>query len=167
MRAAGEQVINGSFEKPLRNAGLDWRIAQGPGYQATLDDFAAQDGGRSLRVQFDGATNPEFGAITQWVPVEPGRDYHFRAFLKTDNLSTSSGMFLSVATVAAPAGEAWERTTEASVGSTPWTEEQLDLHTGPNTRVVLIALRRRQSAKLDNLLRGTVWLDNVSLKMPR
>ena len=162
-RTGGERVINGSFEKPLRNAGLDWRIMPGPGYQVTLDDFSAKDGGRSLRVQFDGSTNPEFGAVREWVPVEPGRDYHFQAYLKTDNLSSSSGMCLAIATVAAPVSEAWEKTTEGSVGTTPWTEEQLDFRTGPNTHVLLIALRRRQSEKLDNMLRGTAWLDSVSL----
>jgi hypothetical protein len=39
----------------------------------------------------------------------------------------------------------------------------VDFQTGPNTRVVQVVLRRRQSGKLNNQLMGTVWIDNLSL----
>jgi len=163
-REPGERLTNGDFEAPLRNAGLDWRMAQAPGYKISLDDFQSQSGSRSLRVQFDGTTNPEFYSVQQWVPVEPETDYYFRAFTKTENISTDNGMFLHLSTVGAPPDESWARSTENRVGSNPWTEEHLNLHTGPDTRVILVQLRRSKSAKLNNLLQGTVWLENVSLR---
>lgn len=160
----GERIFNGDFEAPLRNAGLDWRIAQAPGYQVTLDNFQSQSGTRSLRVKFDGTANPEFAALQQWIPVEPGTTYHFQAYLRTENISTDNGLFLLLLPVGVPPNQYWERPTENRIGSTPWTEEQLDLRTGPDTRVILVQLRRRASTKLNNLLQGTVWLDNVSLQ---
>ena len=163
--SSGEQITNGDFEWPLRNAGLDWRMGPAPGYRISLDNFVYQEGTRSLRVDFDGTTNPEFAAVQQWVPVEPGRNYQFRAHLRTDNLSTDNGIFLSVATQRAPPAESWEHLTETRVGSSPWTEEMIDLQTGSDTRVVLIQLRRRRSTKLNNLLQGTVWIDNLSLRI--
>ena len=164
---AGERIFNGDFEAPLRNAGLDWRMAQAPGYQVTLDNFQSQHGTRALRVKFDGTTNPEFAALQQWIPVEPGTTYHFQAYLRTENISTDNGLFLLLTPVGAPPNGYWERLTENRVGSTPWTEEQLVFRTGPDTRVILVQLRRRASTKLNNLLQGTVWLDNVSLYASR
>ena len=164
---AGERIFNGDFEAPLRNAGLDWRMAQAPGYQVTLDNFQSQHGTRALRVKFNGTTNPEFAALQQWIPVEPGTTYHFQAYLRTENISTDNGLFLLLTPVGAPPNGYWERLTENRVGSTPWTEEQLVFRTGPDTRVILVQLRRRASTKLNNLLQGTVWLDNVSLYASR
>ena len=163
-RESGERSTNGDFEAPLRNAGLDWHLAQGSGYQITLDNFQSQNGTRSLRVQFDGTTNPDFSSVQQWVPVEPNTSYHFRAFIKSENISTDNGMFLELATVGAPPKESWTRSTENRVGSNPWTREELDFGTGPSTQVIFVRLRRSKSSKLNNLLQGTVWLDNVSLQ---
>lgn len=166
-RSTDERITNGDFEAPLRNAGLDWRLAQGPGYQITLDNFQSQSGSRSLRVQFDGTANLEFSSVRQWVPVQPDTNYHFRAFLRTDNISTDNGIYLSLAPQAVPPAEYWEQVTENHVGTSPWSEQQLAFRTGPNTRVVQVILRRKTSTKLNNLLQGTVWLDHVSLQSPK
>ena len=163
-RSAGERITNGDFEAPLRNAGLDWRMGQAPGYQITLDNFQSQSGTRSVRVQFDGSTNPDFSSVGQWVPVQPSKNYHFQAYLRTENVTTDNGIFLSLTTQGAPPAESWEQVTENQVGSSPWSEQQIDFRTGPNTRVILVRLQRRSSSKLNNLLQGTVWLDNVSLQ---
>ena len=163
-RMAAERITNGDFEAPLRNAGLDWRMAQGPGYQITLDKFQSQSGTCSLRVQFDGTTNPEFSSVAQWVPVQPDTNYYFRAFLRTDNISTDNGIYLLLSPQAAPPAEYWEQATEDHVGTSPWSEQQLAFRTGPNTQVVQVVLRRKTSTKLNNRLQGAVWLDNVSLQ---
>ncbi|MSO20422.1 MAG: hypothetical protein EXQ56_08145 [Acidobacteria bacterium] len=160
---AGERIINGGYEAPLRNAGLDWRLTQASGHQITLDNFAAQSGSRSLRVKFDGKTNPEFSHVQQWIPVEPGRDYRFQAYLKTQDISTDNGLYLSLVSIPALPENSPELLTETLVGTSPWTAQQIDFQTGPNTSMILVRLRRNRSSKLNNLLQGTVWLDDVSL----
>src|SRR5262249_33213487 len=50
----GELLTNGDFEADLWNVGLDWRLADAPGYKLALDNFVLQAGSRSLRVTFDG-----------------------------------------------------------------------------------------------------------------
>ena len=156
-------ITNGDFEAALRDGGLDWRLFPEAGFQIAPDSFAAQHGARSLRVIFDGTANPDFAAVRQWVPVEPGRRYRLVGFLRTENISTDNGLYLSVATQGAPPEESWERTTENRVGTNPWTREQVDFQTGPHTRIVQVVLRRRRSGKLNNLLVGNVWIDNLSL----
>jgi hypothetical protein len=156
-------MTNGDFEAGLRNGGLDWRLFPDAGFRIAPDSFTAQHGARSLRVTFDGTTNPEFTSVRQWVPVDPNQRYRLTGFLKTENISTGNGLYLSVATQGGPAEEAWERMTENRVGTNPWIREQVDFQTGPHTRVVQVALRRRQSTKLNNQLVGKVWIDNLSL----
>ena len=156
-------VTSGDFELPLQNGGLDWRMVNSAGYQLALDDFAAASGSRSLRVEFDGTTNPEFAAVQQWVVVEPNRDYRLTASLKTESISTDSGIYLSLTNVADLPARVQEAGTKPLVGSSPWTEYSLDFHSGATTQVMLLQLRRRASSKLNNLLRGTIWLDAVSI----
>jgi hypothetical protein len=60
-------------------------------------------------------------------------------------------------------GEAFTLITKDLVGTTPWAQETLDFHTGPQTRVLWLGLRRDQSQKLNNLIQGKAWIDNLSL----
>ena len=46
-----------------------------------------------------------------------------------------------------------------------WVREQLDFQTGPRTSVVVIQLRRSPSRKLNNLIQGKIWIDNLSLRL--
>jgi len=56
--------------------------------------------------------------------------------------------------------------TPNETGTIPWTLEQIDFTTGPNTRLISIRVVRKPSVRLDNELRGTVWIDDVSI-VPR
>ena len=162
-KPTGELLTNGNFEDRLVNDGLDWRFRNGPGFQVSVDDFVFQQGTRSFRVIFDGSANPDFAGVQQWVPVEPNRGYRFRGYLKTENINTDSGLRFSISTVAAPPKEQFVQATENRLGSSPWMLEQVEFQTGPNTRMVMVSLRRPPSRKLNNLIQGKVWIDNLSL----
>jgi predicted alpha-1,6-mannanase (GH76 family) len=53
--------------------------------------------------------------------------------------------------------------TPNQTGTLPWTLEQVDFTTGPQTHVILVRLVRKLSERLDNRLRGTVWIDDVTI----
>jgi len=59
--------------------------------------------------------------------------------------------------------EAQTLLTPNEIGTRPGTLEELDFTTGPQTRLLKLALLRRFSQKFDNKLRGTVRVDDVSL----
>lgn len=159
----GEWLTNGDFEANLPNAGLDWRFAAGPGYTITLDHFISQRGSRSLRVDFDGGSNPDFLGMSQIVPVQPNTRYRFQGYIKTENISTDSGLFFWISSFQAPVTEQFTRATENRIGTSPWSLEQVEFRTGPQTRLLRLGLRRLLSKKLNNLLQGKVWVDNLSL----
>ena len=163
-KPAGDLLTNGDFEAGLPNAGLDWRTTPDASYQIGLDDSAARSGLHSLLVSFDGSSNPDFIGVMQMVPVEPSRDYRLSGFLKTENLTSDSGVRISVTAISDAPADRFEVLTENRVGTTPWTQEHLDFRTGPATHFVTVALRRLRSVKLNNLIQGKVWMDSLSLK---
>ena len=164
-KPAGDLMTNGDFEAGLPNKGLDWKFFVEPGFQISLDDTTVQNGTHSLRVTFDGTANPEFYHVGQSVPVEPNRDYRFRAYLKSENITSDSGMHFSLILRDPPPGQNPELLTENRLGTSPWTLEQVDFRTGPATHFVDVRLRRLRSRKLNNLIQGSVWIDNVSIKL--
>ena len=165
LKPPGELLTNGDFEADLPNAGLGWRLTKGAGYQIALDGLASQNGTRSLRVLFDGTTNSNFAAVWQAAPVEPNRRYRFEGHLRTDSITTDNGLFFTIASLGAPREEALSHSTANRVETIGWVREQLDFQTGPRTSVVVIQLRRLPSPKLNNLIQGKVWIDNLSLKL--
>jgi len=163
-RPEGELLTNGDFEDQFLNAGLDWRLASREGYQIALDSFLFQNGTRSLRVTFDGSANLDFAGITQTVPVEPNTRYRFEAYLRADGITSDNGPFFRIASQGVPPEEAFTVSTPPRVQTLGWVHEQVDFETGPRTSIVILLLRRQPSQKLNNLIQGKVWIDNLSLK---
>lgn len=166
-KPTGELLTNGDFEFELPNAGLDWRLASGEGFQIELDNFVPQHGSRSLRVTFDPPSNLDFAGVWQLVPVEPNHEYRLRGYIKTENVGSDRGVQLCVAAYAAPPEENFQKCGENRVGSNPWSLDEIDLRSGPHTRLLWVGLRRFPSKKLNNLIQGKAWVDNFSLQEVR
>jgi hypothetical protein len=115
-------------------------------------------------VQFSGKQNVDYRNVLQYVKVSPGRRYRLQAFLKTENITTDSGPRLEVRDAYDPG--ALDKFSEALTGSTSgWTSVSMDFMTGPKTELVIVGLARLPSRKLDNLIAGKVWLDDVRLTL--
>jgi hypothetical protein len=154
-------VFNGRFEHEIMNGGFDWREAAAPGAQFAFDDRIAHAGSRSFQVHFDGTENVDFQNLFQYVPVEPGTNYHFSAYVRTEAISTDRGICFEI--VDPRHASQVQIVTADVVGTNPWTLVQTDLVTGPQTHLLRITLRRMPSWKFDNKLSGTVWVNDVSL----
>lgn len=154
-------VFNGGFEHDLLNGAFDWREDPVSGAAFSADSDAAHVGSRALRITFDGSTNLDFRNLWEFLPVEPGTRYHFSAYLRLEGISTDSGIRFAINDAFDNA--ALQVLTPDLVASHPWSLVEADFVTGPKTHLLLIALRRLPSWKFDNKLRGTVWVDDVSL----
>lgn len=158
-----DAVTDGDFEANLTNAGLDWRVTPAPGFDVTLDNFELRSGSRSLRVSFDGTQNLEFAHVWQLAAVKPGARYRFSAQMKTEGLTTTSGVKLCVSAFGEGTDQSVIGCTSELTGSEPWKRQEFEL-IAPSSGVVRLELRRARSTKLNNLLAGKAWIDAVSLK---
>ena len=154
-------VWDGDFATDFANGGLGWRWNPVPGAVMTFDSDRAPNSVRSVRLEFGEGSNPSIDAPQQYVPVEPGRTYHFHAYMRTDQITSENGMQFSITDPNHPS--AVNVVTENFTGSHPWTPVEADIAAGPNTHFLLVELHRSPSRLFDNKLGGTVWISDVRL----
>lgn len=159
--AGNSLVYDGGFEKDISGGGFGWRLNETDGADFDYDTEQKHSGSRSARVIFDGTKNLEYQNLFQYVLVSPGTRYRFQGFIRTDKISTESGMRFEVVDPKDP--QHVDVLTPNETGVLPWTLEQSDFTSGPKTHIIAIRLVRKQSQRLDNRLSGTVWIDDVSL----
>jgi hypothetical protein len=112
-------------------------------------------------VIFDRTQNVSYQHLWQWVLVTPATRYRFHGFLRIDHISTDSGMRFEITDPRRPNG--LDVLTTNETGTQPWTMEEAEFTTGPQTRLIRIALRRVPSARFDNKISGAVWVDDVAI----
>jgi hypothetical protein len=159
---AAQRITNGGFDAPLLGGGFGWRMVSVAGADISLDPSIFHDAAPSLCIEFEGRHNLDFGNVVEYAAVEPDTKYDFTTFTRTDGITTDSGPRIAVYD---PLDNAalWSQTPELT-GTNSWQEEELQFRTGPRTRIVAVQVVRAPSQKFDNLIKGTMWLDDVSLK---
>lgn len=158
---AGSLVWNGGFENEPLNGGFDWRFQPVESAEMRWDEENLHSGRRSLRVDFDGKANVDFANVWQYVPVSPSTTYRFGAFFRTEDLTTDSGIHFEIRDVSRPGTPL--RSTPDLAGTQSWVGQNIEIVTGPDTNLLQIVLRRTPSDKLGNKIRGTAWIDDVTL----
>ena len=158
----GNLVFNGGFEQPPLGAGFDWR-AQPAGY-ASVDfaDASPYAGARCLRLDFPLGQNDDFEPVYQVIPVLPNQAYTLEAYVRSRDITSTSGPRLRV-TDPACAG-CLEAVTEATLGTTSWHRVAMRFSTGPQTEAVRLSLWRARSRAFPMDISGSFWLDAVSLR---
>jgi tetratricopeptide (TPR) repeat protein len=154
-------IFNGRFERDITNGGFDWRQVLVSGARLAFDSRIAHAGSRSFRVQFDGRENLDFQNLFQYVLVQSKTSYHFSAYVRTEGISTDSGIRFEILDPRHPSQV--QIITPNIIGTNPWTQLHADLMTGSDTDLLKITLRRIPSWKFDNKLSGTAWVDDVAL----
>ena len=154
-------VWNGDFARDFVNGGLDWRWRGVLGAEINFDSGPGGGTSRAVRLDFNGGSNLELTEPDQYVPVEPGSGYHFHAMMRTEGITTESGIRFSLTDP--NHGDGVNVTTENLTDSRAWTPVDVDLTTGPQTHFVLLRLLRSPSRLFDNKLGGTAWIAEVAL----
>lgn len=156
-------VWDGDFTQDFINGGLGWYRDSPPGVYIGFDSPPPGKRGRSVRLDFNGGVNPDLVAVRQFVPVEPSTTYHFHAYLRTDQITTDSGIRIAISD---PYHGAVNILTDGLIGSVPWKPIDVDVSTGPQTHFVLIQLIRHPSLAFENKLSGSAGIADVSLTGP-
>jgi tetratricopeptide (TPR) repeat protein len=162
--ANGNLMFDGNFAREFLSEGLDWRWIGLDDAEMEFDPEPGPNGSRAVRVDFNGGTNLALDEPKQYVPVEPGRIYHFHAYMRTEGVTTESGMRFSLTDPNHPGGVNLQ--TADFTGSRAWTAVESDFTTGPDTHFLLVQLFRSPSRLFENKLEGTVWIADVSVVPP-
>jgi len=156
-----ELVWNGSFENDILQGGFDWRYQNSPAVQFSIDAGIRVDNLKSLRVTFNGA-NLSSDFLNQIIPVLVSGSYLLSCFLKTEGLTTDQMPFILVRGY--PDASAVTTRSAPFPATTDWVKLSIPFAVAEGRRAVQIALRRDKSSKFDNQIRGSFWLDGISIR---
>lgn len=153
-------VSDGTFRGRFPNGGLGWQWQTQAGTVIDFDSSTPDGKGRSVRLDFNGSVNTNLSEPVEDVAVEPGRTYHFHAAIRTEQISTDSGIRFMISD---PIAYGVTIQSDNMTGTHAWTDVDLDVRTPPRTHFLAIELFRDPSRRFDNKLSGSVWIADVSL----
>ncbi len=161
----GVAVINdGSFEDGIRldDPGFGWQTArEAQGVRVSLDTGQPSAGQRSLRLDFNGDSNPALPVISQLVLVEPNLRYELSLTARTEQLVTGGLPLISVSD--ALDGSSLAQSRPLSPNSDGWEKYTLDFTTADKMRAVVVSVRRQSCTTNPCPIFGRAWLDVFSL----
>ena len=153
-------AFNGGFESDWTSNPLDWQIEPTKGVEVTRDSSSFDQGKWSLRVRFDGKQNlTDIGVELKFV-LKHGR-YRLRARVRTEGLTTDQGIRFRISS--AQPGLLTASSSRQWVGTNGWSTDEIPF-TAPVSGIYAIRIGRTPSLKFDNLIAGTLWIDNVRVE---
>jgi hypothetical protein len=158
------RLFNGGFETAFTPAALDWKLRPADGATASRASGVGHTGTSCVRVDFLGQSNVAFDHVSQLAVVEPGL-YRFRAYVKTEEITTDQGVRFRIADAVSPGR--LEVITEGFTLTRDWTEVEQAVRVPAGTGLVTVQVVRQASMKFDNKIRGTAWVDDVALEPGR
>ncbi|MEK7404203.1 MAG: hypothetical protein AAB225_03770 [Acidobacteriota bacterium] len=153
-------LFNGGFESEPTGAAFDWRVTplQGVDVERVA---SAREGRSALRISFAGTANVPYSHVSQSAWIGPGR-YRLRGFVRTEDITTDQGILLCLFDAESAARLSVE--TAQLKGANAWTPLETAFTVPADTSLVIVQVCRRPSRKFDNKIRGTAWIDSVSLE---
>jgi len=152
---------NGGFESAFHNSGYAWFYdGNMRGVQIQQDASEKRSGMQSLRLTFDGKSDITFADVCHAVPVLPLTAYQLSAWIQTRDLTTDQGVRLRIQ---GSGPDSTPALTSEIHGTQSWTELEIPWTAGAEAREAQVCIARLPSDQPDNRIRGTAWIDDVSL----
>lgn len=154
-------LFNGDFESEPSGIPFDWQIGSVAGQaDADIDSKVAYTGSHSLRIHFAGTENANYAETMQKTSV-PAGTYRFTGFIRTEGITTDKGIAFHIFD---PQGSARLNIQSTQfVGTNGWTKVEQIFVVPAATHLVEIQVVREPTLKFDNKIRGTAWIDDLSL----
>ncbi len=157
----GNLITNGGFEQDkLLGGGFDWKIGKVKGAEISFDSSVALEGKRSLKIAFDGKENVNFYHVYQYIPLRPETEYLLKTSIKSDKITTRTGVKIEIIGI----GPRLYSASESVTGNNEWKELTLTFKTPAGSKGGLVRVRREETQKLDRFIAGTVWIDGFQLR---
>jgi hypothetical protein len=160
-------IYNGGFEGDiLKNfSQFDWTFGRSEYARISIDRSVKHGGERALKIEFAGRDTTVLGdEIRQLVVVRPGASYRVECAIKTDNLVTPEGPRV----VVTDRSGAWLGSSDpVAEGTGDWKTVSFTF-TAPAvaeaSSAVFVSVKRKPKYAYDNVTKGTVWLDDFTMK---
>jgi hypothetical protein len=159
-------VINDSGfeeERDLQEPGFGWRTADKfQGLHLSLDTADPKEGRYSLKVDFEGDSNPASPVISQLVLVEPHTHYQLRFAVRMEGIV--SGGLPRVTVIDGSNNYVLGQSDELPPATNGWRDYVIDFNSGESATAVQISLQRQLCSSPTCPIFGRLWLDNVWLQ---
>ncbi len=154
-------IYDGGFEREPLNSAFGWRFGKNPAVVIERTRESCVSGSRCLHIHFNGTQNVGFNHVSQTFPVEPGKTVRLQFARSSRGITSDKGVFLEVAGYSC-GGLRVE--SPAVTGTTPWTEEELDIPVPDGCEALTVRVCRKESLMFDNKISGDYWLSGLVLK---
>jgi Tetratricopeptide repeat len=157
--------INGSFEDAveLNNQGFGWQIpANIQGVTPSVDAAEHENGSKSLRLDFNSATDAQAVLLSQLLVVKPGWRYRISVHARTKSFVSITSPAIRVVDMSSDKLTTLAQSLIKSETS-DWQPYALYFSSGPSTRVVRLIVTREECLNNPCPAFGTLWLDSFFL----
>lgn len=156
-------LLDGGFEQDISAPSVfGWQVKSGEQAQAAFDATQKHGGARSLRLSYRVRSTIDV-ALSQLVVVEPGTQYDFTGFLKTNKLESAATPVIEI--VDATDGAVLATSQPAPAGFNEWQQMSLAFKTGAKSEAIVIRIGRTSCGDNSTCpIFGTLWYDDFDLK---
>lgn len=162
-----EIIDNHDFENliHLNEFAFSWQPARNVhGLSFTIDSNEKQSGFHSLLIELNNVAGEIPALISQLVIVEPNSKYHLSFFAKTKDIQAKGELPIFTVTDAVNDSHDLAHSKPLTKETNDWQNYVVEFTTSHTTNAVLIALRTTACNDSVCSIRGSIWLDNFSLK---
>jgi len=149
-------IVNAGFEQPLLYSGFDWRYQPADHIAAGIDDHVAHSGTHSLALSYDGNSAYDAG-WKEFVPVRSNTEYNFSAWVKSEDVTSSSGPRIGIMDAYSGANLLL---TDDVLDTHPWQEIKGTFRVPADTELLVVKVIR---APTEPRIRGRIWVDDLRL----
>lgn len=155
----GSVLWDGGFESGYNGRRFAWYFEPlYKGVHTSIDSQERHSGNRSLKLNFNGELNVYFSNACTDAVVEPGSMYHFSGWIRTNGLTSDHGVGFGLR----EPGSDFLKTLNVR-GTKSWTLVETQWRAPDNGHLVQICIMRDPSETEGDRIRGTAWVDDVSL----
>ena len=159
-------LFDGGFEGEIvqDDIGFGWQVAPAaPTIRIVLDASQPHTGARSLRIEFNNASDPYTRILSQLALVEPNARYRLSFAARTEEVVTGGLPMVAVIDVGEGGGEL-AQSKPLSPGTSTWQDYSIDFTTAKTTEAVVIAFKRQNCSISPCAIFGRVWVDDFCLQ---
>jgi Flp pilus assembly protein TadD len=160
-------LVDPGFEEEsnLDDPGFGWRGSTKAAHVSlSLDTAGQREGHASLKVEFNGESDPAAPVIAQLVLVEPHTHYQLRFAARTEEIV--SGGLPGVVVIDSGNQQVLGQSGAFPQASNGWRDDAIEFDTGEGTEAVQITVQRQRCSRSPCPIFGRLWLDNFSLRKP-